>query len=57
MIYMFFLATCINEQSPGIAGRLLVMRRVASWVQLLHVGSLFHVHLVAVLVIEMMFKV
>ena len=60
MIYMFFLATCINEQSPGAcAGRFFVKRRwpLVLFFQLLYVGCLFHVHFIAFLVIEMIFKI
>ena len=52
---------CINEQSPHrLMGRLLVKRLCGPLeflFQLLDVGCLFHVHFVAVLVIEMVFKI
>ena len=51
----------INEQSPHLPmGRLLVkrlLRPLGFLFQLLDVGCLLHVHLVAVLVIEMVFKI
>ena len=59
MIYLFFLDICINEQSPGVC-REIAREEVLPLVflfQLLHVGCLLHVNLVAILVIEMIFKI
>ena len=59
MICMFFLVICINEESPGNRREILRYEANGPWFlfQLLHVGYLFHVHLVSLLVIEMIFKI